>query len=240
VDAKYGIVFLILAGVAALVAVAGWETLGWPVLALGYTAVSFLLLAAAYFGVGPRLFAKRATGRASARGWLLFAPYFLLNFLTFRLYRAFHREPAYARLTPALYFGRRLTAREVREARPLGWVAVLDLAAEFAEVAPFREFPRYRSLPVLDATAPAEEQLREAVAWLTEAAATGPVYVHCALGHGRTACVVVAYLLAVGVVGSVSEGTRLLRSLRPGVRLNRSQRRALRPYEPATRPALTT
>ncbi|MBN9263504.1 MAG: hypothetical protein J0I75_02870, partial [Hyphomicrobium sp.] len=31
-------------------------------------------------------------------GWLLFAPYFLLNALTFGLYRLLSREPAYAQV----------------------------------------------------------------------------------------------------------------------------------------------
>jgi protein-tyrosine phosphatase len=108
-------------------------------------------------------------------------------------------------------------------------VSVLDLAGEF----PAARVPsRYRSLPVLDATAPSEEELRSATAWVAEAVAAGPVYVLCALGHGRSACVVIAYLLSVGSVGTVAEGVRLLRSLRPGVRLHPPQRRLLRRFEP--------
>ncbi len=225
-DAKYAFAFLVLASVAGLAAVAGWPAIG-----LGYAAVSFLLLAAAYFGLGPRLFLKSASGRRSVWGWLLFAPYFLLNALIFSLYVVFSRSPAYAQATPDLFFGRRLTAREARKAKTLGWVSVLDLAAEFGEVSVLRGLPGYRSLPVLDATAPSEQQLREAVAWLTEAVKAGRVYVHCALGHGRTGCVVVAYLLAAGLVSNTAEGIRLLQSLRSGVRLNPAQRRLLRGYE---------
>ena len=118
-------------------------------------------------------------------------------------------------------FGRRLSAREARAA---GWVSVLDLACEFAATRPLRKLAGYRSLPVLDGTAPTGEQLRSAVAWLTEAVKAGPVYVHCALGHGRSACAVIAYLLSVGSVGTVAEGVAVVRSLRPAVRLQRAQR----------------
>jgi protein-tyrosine phosphatase len=57
------------------------------------------------------------------------------------------------------------------------------------------------------------------VAWLTERAGEGPVYVHCALGHGRSATVVVAYLVATGRAATVQEGLASLRSKRPGVSL---------------------
>jgi protein-tyrosine phosphatase len=90
----------------------------------------------------------------------------------------------------------------------------------------------YQSLPILDATAPKEEQLRWAVEWIAEQAAAGPVYVHCALGHGRSACVVIAYLLATGAVRSIAEGVRQLRALRPGVRLQPCQWERLRAFEP--------
>jgi hypothetical protein len=231
VAAKYAIAFLLLACVASMMAVAGWGIFGWPAVVFGYAGVSFVLLSIAYFGVGARLFLKRSSGERAAWGYLLFAPYFVLNALTFRLCRFFTRESAYAEVAPNLFFGRRLTTREAHAAESLGWIAVLDLAAEFVEVPSLRKLPGYRSFPVLDATAPTEEQLQEAVAWLNETVKVGPVYIHCALGHGRTACVVVAYLLATGVVPTVAEGIRLLRSLRPGVQLNSMQRRLLKRCE---------
>jgi hypothetical protein len=222
---RYGLTFLVLAIACALVVLASWDNLGWFVVLPIYVALSFTLLATAYSLTGPRLLFKRATGRRSAIGWLLFAPYFLLNALTFTMYRMLSREPAYVEVTANLFFGRRLSARE---AEATGWVNVLDLAAEFPAT---RTTAGYRSLPVLDATAPTEEELRSAVEWISAAIESGPVYIHCALGHGRSACVVIAYLLSVGSVGTLSEGIRLLRSLRPGVRLHSSQLRLLRRYE---------
>jgi hypothetical protein len=232
VSVAYGFAFLILATIAGLSAAALGNSLGWPALGLGYFAVSLALLSATYFGAGPRVFLKRESGHIRALAWIPFAPYFLLNVLIFRLYRAFSREPAFVQLISNLYFGRRLTPSEAREGLSICWVAVLDLAAEFSEVATLRAVPGYRSLPVLDATTPTEQQLRETVVWLTENIAKGPVYVHCAMGHGRTACVVVAYLLASGTAQTVAEGVRMMRVLRPGVRLNRVQREALRRYKP--------
>lgn len=216
-----------------MVALMAWDNVGWGVVLALYAALSFMLLAAAYAGAGPRLLLKRATGRRSALGWLLFAPYFLLSSVTFALYRLLSREPAYVQVAPNLFFGRRLSAREAEAG---GWVSILDLAGEFSAGRWQRGRPGYRSLPVLDATAPSEEEMRSAAAWVSEAVATGPVYVHCALGHGRSATVVVAYLLSAGTVTTVAEGVRLLQSLRPSVRLHSTQVRLLRRFEPQPAP----
>ncbi len=222
----YSTTFLILAAAAALAGVATRDVLGWGSAAFAYAALSFALLAVAYAGAGPRLLLKRTDGRRFPLAWLLFAPYFGLNALSFWLYRRGQRGPAVAELAPNLFFGRRLTACEAA-AHSGTWVGVLDLAAEFAEAGPLRGVPQYRSLPVLDGTAPSEAELRDAVAWLREAVQAGPVYVHCALGHGRTATVLLAYLLTTGRVGTVGDGLTLLKSLRAGVSIGRGQARRL-------------
>ena len=51
-------------------------------------------------------------------------------------------------------------------------------------------------------------------------------------GTAAAQCVVIAYLLSVGTVGTVAEGERRLRSLRPGVRLHPPQARLLHRFEP--------
>ncbi|WP_088259321.1 dual specificity protein phosphatase family protein [Fimbriiglobus ruber] len=225
---KYSLVFLALATANVFAGLAAWDVLGWgSVLFFGF-AVTSGLLALAYAGVCGRGLGKRADGRHSVAGWAAFGPYFLLSVATFWAYRCFSRECAFARVVPNLYFGRRLTPGE---ARAVTWVRVLDLAAEFTETRPLRESPGYRSIPVLDTTAPTESQLRAAIGEIEAGVRSGPVYVHCALGHGRSACVVVAYLLSTGHVARAADGVRLLRSLRPGVRLNAAQNRGARAFE---------
>jgi protein-tyrosine phosphatase len=221
---KYSLTFAVLS-VACLAAWQGGRgVVGWAALPCLCAAVSFMVLSVAYAGAGPRLLFKLASGRRSPWAWVLHWPYFLLNAVSFRSYRMLSREPAFVEVAPNLYLGRRLTNRE---AIRTPWNYVLDLAAEFAEARPLRIRPGYRSLPILDATAPTEAQLQSAVAWIRESEKAGPVYVHCALGHGRSACIVVAYLLSAGLVGTGSEGVKLVQSKRPGVRLNPAQRRRL-------------
>jgi hypothetical protein len=202
---------------------------GWPLLPLriagAAAAISFLLVAVAYFGAGPRLLFKRTSGRRHPAAWLVHWPYFALTALSYRLSRLLAREAAYVEVAPNVFLGRRLTPREARRAE--GWLAVLDLVAELPEPRPLRDLANYRSLPVLDATAMSLDQLCDAVEWVGRHAATGPVYVHCALGHGRSALVAAAYLIAVGRAADAKSAEKYLRELRPGVRLHRSQRRTL-------------
>ena len=218
---QYAVTFLALAFVCVIAAVLAWGVIGGAALLLLYLAVSFALLAAAYAGAGPRLFFKRASGKRSVLGWSLLAPYFLLNDATLGLYRLLSREPPYVQVAPNLSFGRRLTAREAEAG---GWEHVLDLAGEFPEA---RTPAGYRSLPMLDAVAPTEADLQSAIEWIRGAVRSGPVYVHCALGYGRSALVAAAYLISRGIATDAKTALKHLRALRPGVRLQRPQRKVL-------------
>jgi protein-tyrosine phosphatase len=225
---KYSLTFLLLAFVWVMAGLVAWETIRWVAAVFYYAALSFALVALAYAGAGPTLLLKRPTGRRSLLGYLLLAPYFLLSDLSFQIYKLLSNEPAFVEVAPNLFFGRRLSAAEAKVNK---WLSVLDLAVEFSEVRALRSLSGYHSLPVLDATAPSEEQLRAAVLWLTKQVQSGPVYTHCALGHGRSVCVVIAYLLSSGQVRTISEGEKQVRSLRPGARLHQIQRRRLAVFE---------
>ena len=95
----------------------------------------------------------------------------------------------------------------------------------------------YLCLPTLDALAPPLAAMRELVKQV--AAWPGTAYVHCAAGHGRSALVAAAVLLARGLAADPKEAQRLVRKARPGVSLNKSQRRLLEllvPEHPAAGP----
>ncbi len=188
----------------------------WPALVVASTVPPLL----AYAGLLPRGLGKTPEGGRRLWARIAFAPYFAANAASFWLYRQVARGPALAEVAPNLYLGRLLTAREFAGRE---WHGVLDLAAEFDATPPARGVARYRSLPVLDGAAPSPAQLAEALAFLAEVTSIGPVYLHCALGHGRSACVAAGYLLARGDVLSVREAVRKVKRLRPGVRLSQGQ-----------------
>lgn len=113
------------------------------------------------------------------------------------------------------------------DARKGGIAAVVDMTCEFVERREVVDGRRYRCLPTPDGHVPRLGALARAV---EEAAmSTGPLYVHCAMGHGRSAMFVAA-LLRRGVASTVDEAVSMVRSKRAAVRVNAVQWRLLEEY----------
>jgi protein-tyrosine phosphatase len=128
-------------------------------------------------------------------------------------------EAVWSEVRPGLWIGRRPLGGEIPEAARL----VIDLTCEFGELPAAIGDRRYVNLPTLDAGTPDAAQFRAAV---REAlGCEGGVYVHCALGHGRSALFVAALLMARGDADSVEDAEARIRAVRPAVRLNGLQRR---------------
>ncbi len=200
---------------------------GWRQILSAWSSAMFIGLSSMYFMNSPGWLGKRPDGRISMWAWFLWLPYLSVNLLAMWILARVSRQPAIAEVLPNLFFGRRLAASETRM---FGGNHILDLTAEFAEPREFRNRTGYSSLPILDATAPRLDQLRSSTEWLDSAIASGPTFVHCAQGHGRTACIVLAYLVSRGHVASIAEGIQLLRQYRPSVQINRDQRRRLEEF----------
>jgi len=138
------------------------------------------------------------------------------------LRRFFERVPARNVVTEQLVVGRRLLASELDEE----FDNYVDLTAEFAEPSDIRRSLAYRSFPILNDGAPSPEALRAAVRSLSP----GRTFIHCAQGYGRTGLFSLAVLLTSGDARSVEDGLRMLKTARPGIRLNREQRRCIQLY----------
>ena len=210
---KYGILFLMMGGLLAYYGVflggLGWLLL-WP-------ALSFCIVAAGYLGLGARVFGKRTDGTIAWFTLVVLLPYFLYAWTIWHLSRLLRREDCYNEICPGLYVGRRAFAGEL----PKDVRAVVDWTAEFAEPREVRDGRRYLCLPTLDASVPPETEFREFVqAILSE---SGPTYVHCAEGHGRSGMVAAALLVSKGLATDVEDAVAQLRKARPGIRLNDRQ-----------------
>ncbi|RYX85430.1 hypothetical protein EON83_05545 [bacterium] len=220
---KYAIVFSAL-GLVCAVYGASVGPLGLRVL-FASLAVCWLGVGFAYAGAGGRLFGKRREGRL--RWWsAAFWPFHLLNYALLGAFRRSKKENAFDLIDDNVLLGCQLRARDEAELAPRQVRAVLDLTCEFAE-APFLRRLNYRSIPLLDTHAPTLEQLREGADFLVQNAAFGPVYVHCALGHGRSALFVAAYLLQSGQAKTADEAIGLIRAKRPRIGLHPGQRAVL-------------
>jgi protein-tyrosine phosphatase len=182
-----------------------------------WMALNWLWVGAAYLGLGPALLCKRSDGSIPLLVTGLLFPYLALTWFSWRL-RCLLDARGWVEVTPGLFLGRRVNAHEL----PPDISMVVDFTAEFVEPMSVRTLSRYRCLPTLDGCAPGEASFRALVDEV--ARESGRVYVHCAVGHGRSATFVVAVLLARGLEQSVDEAEAKLKRLRPGVRLRSSQR----------------
>lgn len=184
---------------------------GWRV-PIVWTAASFALLALGYAGLGGRIFGKRADGRLAWWAYLLHGPYQLTNAVIFALRCALTSEAVCDEIAPGLWLGR-YTRRRPPELGE-GDVSVLDLTAEFPAARWECAATRYHCEPVLDACPLTSEQLHRVVDWVENARQHGAVYVHCALGHSRSATVVAAVLWQSGVVATADDALAHIRSRR--------------------------
>jgi protein-tyrosine phosphatase len=108
--------------------------------------------------------------------------------------------------------------------------AVLDLTSEFSEAKPFLA-TRYLNIPILDLTAPAQDQLRQMVDFIEKNHENGKVYVHCKIGYSRSAGALGAYLLASGKAAGAEQAIGILRRARPSIIVRPEIVKALQMFE---------
>src|SRR5439155_6343337 len=129
----------------------------WPGAALGMSA-------AAYFGLGSGIF-RKTKGCLPWSTRFVFAPVLLGQYLSLVYYRRKCRP--WDEVAPGVLVGRYLPEAEAARVVKQGVTAVLDLTVEFSEAASFRG-TSYRNLQILDLTAPTQDQLHEAAAFIAE------------------------------------------------------------------------
>jgi len=168
----------------------GWLWFGWPAFACGLTAF-------AYVTDNPRWLQKHSATPTPAAEWILLPVTVISRLWQWRWLRV---SPPWREVAPGVFFGRRLTDREARAfLAEHPDAAVIDLTAENKEASPFRENARYFPLPILDLTTPDAETCASACAIIREQLLSGPVFIHCLLGLGRSAHIAAAWLLETGV-----------------------------------------
>lgn len=204
---------------AALASAGVWlGGIGWLLL---WPAVSYGLIGAAYAGLGPRVCGKRPDGRLAPWAVLALLPFFLATWAGWRVLRRFSREPSCHEVAPGLWVGRRPLPGEL----PADVSLIVDLTAEFPARRKVRNGRTYLCVPTLDQTAPDEAALRRVVE--TAAKWPGAVYIHCALGHARSAMTAAAVLIRRGAAAGAEDAVARMRLARPSIQLEKPQQRLL-------------
>ena len=169
-----------------------------------WVSVSLSVVAFAYLTGNAAVFQKQADGRLSAAATVLLLPYLVgvrLNMVYWLRGKA-----KTARVRDDVLIG---SVSAISDGLP----AVLDVCAEYPR-------PRYRGtyrvLPLLDMVAPSENDLMQAASLLeTLRRQHGKVLTCCALGYGRSAAVVLTWLLVYGGCRDLAQATAELKQARP-------------------------
>jgi protein-tyrosine phosphatase len=215
---KYGFYFLAV-GVAMT-----WQALihrGWCWLLL-WPASSFSVVASAYIAIGPRIIGKKSNGTLAWYSIIVLLPYLLFTWISWHILRLINNERPCNEVSPNLIIGRRLHANDL----PGEINLVIDLTSEFIEPRGVRTGRAYFCVPMLDGAVPSEADLVRAMTAANES--QGPVYIHCAQGHGRSGLVAAAVLLSQGRSANADDAIRSLKAARPKVHLNKRQMQFLR------------
>ncbi len=212
---RFGL-FQVLLGIALIVA--AWWVSG-PAWLVAWPALAVIIVGLGYLGLGPRVFGKREDGSIAPMNLALLFPYHVVAWLRLRFDAFRAKEDAWNEVAPGVFLGRRLTSPDEL---PPATAAVVDLTAEFRATPGIRDRREYRTLPTLDTLAPEYEEFVALARWA--AAHGGPVYIHCAAGHGRSAALAAAILVLRGQAKDAKEAEALLQKARPLVWLHRGQR----------------
>ena len=208
---SFALIGAALAALAVLRGGAWWAAL-WP-------AVSFLVVAVAYAGGGPRLLGKGAGGRFAPWAVVVLGPFVLFTWLVWHADRLLARGPAGHEVAPGVWVGRRPGSHEL----PPDTRLVVDLTCEMWPPRRLGDAGRsYVCAPTLDGAAPADAALADLMRLVADT--PGTIYIHCARGRGRSAALAAALLVARGVAADVTEAEQMLTSALSVVRLNAAQR----------------
>jgi protein-tyrosine phosphatase len=214
---KYTFIFLSI-GTYLMIISLKLGIVGWLIFWFG---INFMIVGAAYGWLGARVFGKRPDGKMAVWSIGLLMPYLFLTWLIWHLQRMSSQEKCCHEIAPGIWLGRRAFLQELPENISL----IVDLTAELPELQNVISGKTYICLPTLDTLAPDKETFLEVIHKISTW--QGNIYIHCALGHGRSATVAAATLLAKGLARNVHQAEESLKKVRPSIVLSKAQRQLL-------------
>ncbi|MDE9539373.1 phosphatase PAP2/dual specificity phosphatase family protein [Xenorhabdus bovienii] len=195
--------------IASLLGGSFWILL-WP-------AVSLLMIALGYAGLGSSVFQKQPDGRMSLSARWLLAPYQLGAWLSYLWFR--RKSTPFSHITEGIILGS-------LPCQPVTTASVLDMTAEWHRRSDSHTVD-YVCQPQIDLLPLAPEALQSAICALDKLRQQGDVFVHCTLGLSRSAMVVAAWLLKQHPEYDINTVVAILRKARPHVTFRQTHLDAL-------------
>jgi protein-tyrosine phosphatase len=205
---------------ASLLVIAAWLWGGWRWVLL-WPAESCLVMAAGYLGLGARVVGKDSAGHFAPWSFLFCGPYLLYYNAIARLGCGLRGDRAYDLIAPGLWLGRHPSIGRL----PPGVRWLVDVVTEMPRLRGFVDDDHYLGFPMLDGDVAPIDEFRTFV--LRVAALEGDVLIHCAAGRGRSATLMAGVLLARRLADSPEQAVKMIRSVRPGIKVNGKQMRVL-------------
>jgi protein-tyrosine phosphatase len=184
--------------------------------------VSFLIVGIAYGWLGAKVFGKQSDGSMAWWAIALLWPYLLLTWSIWHVQRIAIKEKCCHEIGPGIWLGRRPFLQEL----PANINLIVDLTAEFPARPKVIAGKTYICLPTLDGMVPGDRPFRELIEQLV--LWQGNMYIHCALGHGRSATVAAALLVAKKLAENGAQAEAAIASKRPQIGLTKVQRHLLK------------
>lgn len=145
-----------------------------------------------------------------------------------------HKALDYDYITDGIYIGTNVCCQVHFDERLSREGIEADISVEAERVDTPFGVQFYLWLPVVDHTAPTQEQLHVGVTMLeTLVGLKKKVYVHCKNGHGRAPTLVAAYLIKQGK--SIEEAEQFLKTKRSAVHIQDVQKEALKVFRQSLR-----
>ncbi|KAK1647460.1 hypothetical protein QYE76_065265 [Lolium multiflorum] len=193
-----------------------------PVLAT--SCVAYVVTVASHTAVNvPWILGKTAAGRFPLWSALLFGPFLVLARNYAKVKRFLRKENVFDEIAQGLYLG---GWPFLPNHLPPGDPSVVDCTCELPRSG-FVKVDEYICLATWDTRAPSLSQIEFAARWACDKRAQGkPVYVHCAFGHGRSACVMCAILVAMGIAETWKDAENIIRGRRK-IKMNALHRKTL-------------
>ncbi len=198
---RYSLAAIATAAPAPVLGGAGYW-LVWPALSLG-------LVAAAYAFLGAEAFQKDGEGGLGWAAWLLFLPYRIGAWINARLWT--RHDPPAVHVADGVWIGRMPLAHEVAA---LPTRRIVDLCAELPVPG---GLDVVRAHPALDLVPLDRALLEQASASIETLRRDGPVLVVCALGYGRSAAAIAAWLLLSGRATDAAQAVAMVRAAKPRI-----------------------